>query len=145
MAQEQEGQLVIFELGDQKYALPILETQEIMRMVNITRVPNTNYFVEGVINLRGNVIPVINLCARLGLDKKPYDQDTRIIVVDRDGQKVGMIVDRVQEVGRYTAEELDTGTGGARFGGTGNNGDVLSGVVKKGDQLWLLLDLSKLL
>jgi len=145
MAQEQEGQLVIFELGTQKYALPILETQEIMRMVNITRVPNTNYFVEGVINLRGNVIPVINLCARLGLEKKSHDQDTRIIVVDRDGQKVGMIVDRVQEVGRYTPDELDTAAGGTRFGGSGENGDILSGVVKKENQLWLLLNLNKLL
>jgi len=139
MAQDQEGQLVIFELGEQRYALPILETQEIMRMVNITRVPNTSYFVEGVINLRGNVIPVINLNSRLGFAKKPYDQDTRIIVVDRGGQKVGMIVDLVQEVGRYTPDEMDTAAV------TGENMDVLSGVVKKEDQLWLLLNLNKLL
>lgn len=139
MVQDQEGQLVIFELGEQKYALPILETQEIMRMVGITRIPNTSYFVEGVINLRGNVIPVINLNSRLGLEKKPYDQDTRIIVVDRDGQKVGMIVDLVQEVGRYTADEMDTAAV------TGENVDILSGVVKKENQLWLLLNLNKLL
>ena len=131
--------MVIFELGEQKYALPILETQEIMRMVGITRIPNTTYYVEGVINLRGNVIPVINLCARLGLEKRPYDQDTRIIVVDRDGQKVGMIVDLVQEVGRYSGDELDTAAV------TGENVDILSGVVKKDDQLWLLLNLNKLL
>lgn len=139
MSQDQEGQLVIFELGEQKYALPILETQEIMRMVAITKVPNTSYFVEGVINLRGNVIPVINLGSRLGLDKKAHDQDTRIIVVDRDDQKVGMIVDRVQEVGRYTEEEMDTNAV------TGENVDILSGVVKKEDQLWLLLNLNTLL
>ncbi|MDA8335344.1 MAG: chemotaxis protein CheW [Peptococcaceae bacterium] len=139
MAHNQEGQLVIFELGEQRYALPILETQEIMRMVNITRIPNTSYFVEGVINLRGNVIPVINLNSRLGLEKKAYDQDTRIIVVDRDGQKVGMIVDLVQEVGRYTADEMDTGAV------AGENVDILSGVVKKENQLWLLLNLNKLL
>lgn len=134
-----ESQLVIFKLNDQQYALPIQETQEIIRMTSITRVPNTKDYVEGIINLRGNIVPVLNLNKRLGLPVKDYDESTRIIVVEHGGQKVGMIVDDVQEVGRYTDDEIEPPAV------AGEDVDYLRGVVKKDDQLWLLLDLSKIL
>lgn len=136
---QNEGQLVIFELADQLYALPIQETQEIIRMTDITKVPNTKHFVEGIINLRGSIVPVINLNRRLGLPEKEYDESTRIIVTEYNGQKVGMIVDNVQEVGRYTDDEVEPPAV------AGDNVDYLKGVVKKGDELWLLLNLGKVI
>lgn len=136
---QNEGQLVIFELAEQLYALPIQETQEIIRMAVITKVPNTRSYVEGIINLRGSIVPVINLNRRLGLPIKDYDDSTRIIVVEYNGQKVGMIVDNVQEVGRYTADEVDPPVV------DGDNVDYISGVVKKGENLWLLLNLAKVM
>jgi len=102
-----EEQLVIFQLNDQQYALPIQETQEIIRMSNITRVPNTRHYVEGIINLRGSIVPVINLNKRLNLPAGEYGEDTRIIVVENKGQKVGMIVDVVLEVGRFNPDEIE--------------------------------------
>lgn len=134
-----EEQLVIFQLHDQQYALPIQETQEIIRMTAITQVPNTRHYVEGIINLRGSIVPVINLNKRLGLPVNEYNEATRIIVVEHGGQKVGMIVDNVLEVGRFTEDEMEPPAV------AGDNVDYLKGVVKKGDRLWLLLNLAKVL
>lgn len=134
-----EEQLVIFQLNDQQYALPIQETQEIIRMTNITRVPNTRHYVEGIINLRGSIVPVINLNKRLSLPVTEYSEDTRIIVVEQGGQKVGMIVDIVLEVGRFSNDEIDPPSV------AGDNVNYLKGVVKKGDQLWLLLNLAEVI
>ncbi|MFZ5597419.1 MAG: chemotaxis protein CheW [Bacillota bacterium] len=134
-----EEQLVIFQLNDQKYALPVHETQEIIRMSNITRVPNTKHYVEGIINLRGSIVPVINLNKRLNLPVTEYGEDTRIIVVENNGQNVGMIVDVVLEVGRCSDDEIEPPSV------AGENVDYLKGVVKKDDQLWLLIDLTELM
>lgn len=133
-----EEQLVIFQLNDQKYALPIQETQEIIRMSNITRVPNTKHYVEGIINLRGSIVPVINLNKRLNLPVTEYGEDTRIIVVEHGGQKVGMIVDIVLEVGRFSENEIEPPSV------AGDNVDYLKGVVKKEDNLWLLINLGEI-
>ncbi|MHB8156726.1 MAG: chemotaxis protein CheW [Desulfocucumaceae bacterium] len=134
-----EEQLVIFQLNEQKYALPIQETQEIIRMSNITRVPNTKHYVEGIINLRGSIVPVINLNKRLNLPVSEYGEDTRIIVVENGGQKVGMIVDVVLEVGRYNDNEIEPPSV------AGDGVDYLKGVVKKDDSLWLLIDLAEII
>lgn len=134
-----EDQLVIFQLNDQQYALPIQETQEIIRMTNITKVPNTRHYVEGIINLRGSIVPVINLNKRLNLPVSEYGEDTRIIVVEHEGQKVGMIVDIVLEVGRFSENEIEPPSV------AGDNVSYLKGVVKKGDQLWLLLNLGEVI
>jgi len=136
---QNEEQLVIFELSNQLYALPIQETQEIIRMTDITTVPNSKEYVEGIINLRGSVVPVINLNRRLGLLERNHDDSTRVIVVEYNGQKVGMIVDNVQEVGSYTGDEIEPPTV------AGDGVEYLSGVVKKGEELWLLLNLGKVL
>ncbi|WP_027717237.1 chemotaxis protein CheW [Desulfovirgula thermocuniculi] len=134
-----EQQVVIFQLNDQQYALPVQETQEIIRMTGITRVPNTKSYIEGIINLRGTILPVINLNKRLGLPAQEYTEATRIIVVEHEGQKVGMIVDNVLEVGQYSPEEMDPPSV------AGEGMDYLRGVIKKGDRLWLLLNLERIL
>ncbi|WP_003541146.1 chemotaxis protein CheW [Desulfotomaculum nigrificans] len=139
MAAGQEEQLVVFQLNDQEYALPINETQEIIRMAEVTRLPNTNYYIEGIINLRGTILPVISLNRRLGLPEKEQTEDTRIIVVENKGNKVGMIVDSVLEVGRYTEDEVEPPNM------IGEGVDFLKGVVKKDDQLWLLINLDTVL
>ena len=139
MAAVSEDQLVVFQLADQKYALPIQETQEIIRMTDVTRIPNANYYLEGIINLRGTILPVINLNRRLGLQEKEADEETRIVVVENNGSKVGMIVDSVLEVGRYSESEVEPPNM------VNSDTDFLRGVVKKEDQLWLLLDLTHVL
>ncbi|HZK18192.1 MAG TPA: chemotaxis protein CheW [Clostridia bacterium] len=135
----QEQQLVVFELEEQKYAIPILEIQEIIRMVNITPVPKTDSFLEGVVNLRGNIIPVVNLRKRLGMRDKEHDNETRIIVVEFNEENLGVIVDKVLEVGRYSESEVEPPHV------AGKNVEFLRGVIKKDKDLWLLFNLEKLL
>ncbi|MCD5407577.1 MAG: chemotaxis protein CheW [Desulfotomaculum sp.] len=134
-----DDQLVVFQLSDQNYALPIQEIQEIIRMTEITPIPSTHFYVTGVINLRGNILPVINLSQRFGLTEKETDQDTRIVVVETKVQNIGMIVDQVLEVGRYQQSEIEPAHT------VDSNTEFLTGVVKKDNQLWLLLNTDKVL
>ena len=100
-------QLVSFKVGSEEFGVDILKVQEINRMVEITRVPRTAEYVEGVINLRGKVIPIIDLRRRFGLKIKEVDTDTRIVVVDMDGNIMGMVVDSVSEVLRLQADSIE--------------------------------------
>jgi len=102
-----EGQVVIFTLNRQQYGVDIAKVYEIIRMPAITPIPHAPYFVEGVINLRGKIIPVIDLRKRFGMSEIERDKATRIIVVDVDGLTVGMIVDSVMEVFRLQEATLE--------------------------------------
>jgi purine-binding chemotaxis protein CheW len=133
-------QLVSFNLGNEEYAVDILKVQEINRMVDITTIPNAPGYVEGVINLRGKVIPVINLRKKFGFDLKEMDSHSRIIVVDV-GKTVGLIVDSVSEVLRLSSETVEppppmTGNGSAEY---------ILGIGKLQDRLLILLDIDSLL
>lgn len=106
-AAEQELQLVIFRLAKEEYGLPITKVQEINRLVPITKLPQTPSFMEGIINLRGRIIPVIDLRKRFGLEVSAHNDDTRIIIVEVNGQTVGVIVDAVAEVVRLTTSSIE--------------------------------------
>ena len=132
-----ENQVVVFDLAGVRYGIDILQVQEIMRVVEITPVAETDFAVEGIINLRGQVITVINLSRRLGLPEKERNQETRVVVVELNGKKVGLIVDRVLEVGTYTGEEIEDPSV------IGTNATFLKGIVKKKEHLWLVLNLDE--
>ncbi len=134
-------QLVSFRLGDEEYGVDILNVQEIIKMMEITRVPNSPDFVEGVINLRGKVLPVIDLRKRLGLPKKEHDKATRIIVVEMDKKIVGFIVDSVSEVLRIPYSALEAPP--QMSNGVGE--EFISAVGKLNDKLLILLDLKRIL
>lgn len=98
-AEQMEGlQVVAFKLRDEEYGVNIFQVQEIRNLVDITRVPFSASYIQGVINLRGSVLPVIDLKKRLGLDPTPYTDDTRIVTVMVGELPVGLIVDAVTEV-----------------------------------------------
>lgn len=104
----QEGfQVVAFKLHDEEYGVSILNVQEIRNLTDITRVPFAAEFIKGVINLRGSVLPVIDLKKRLGLQDMEYTDDTRIVVVREDDLEVGMIVDAVTGVITLNGEHID--------------------------------------
>ncbi len=102
-------QLVAFQLGTEGYCVDISRVREINRLVNITHIPESPPFVEGVINLRGQIIPIIDLRRRFGLveDSKKNAQETRIMVVETNGTLVGFIVDAVREVLRIPADQIE--------------------------------------
>ena len=134
-------QLVSFKIGDAEFGVDILRVQEINKMMELTCVPNTPIFVEGVVNLRGRIIPVINLRSRLGLEVKEYDSETRIIVVDIHNKTIGFIVDEVKEVLRIprsiTEQPPDVVSG--------VDSDYITAIGKLEDRLLILLDLTKIL
>ncbi len=133
-------QLVTFRLGDEEFGVNILNVEEINRMVEITRVPNAPHYVEGVINLRGRVIPVINLRKRFGLADTEIGRDTRIMVMDIKGRTIGMIVDAVSEVLRISSDTVVPAP--AITGGI--NSKYIKGIGKLDDRLIILLDLERL-
>ena len=133
-------QLVSFYLGAEEFAMEILKVQEIIRMVDLTRVPNSPAFVEGVINLRGKVIPVIGLRKRFGMEPKEHDKQTRIIVIEILGTVIGFVVDSVSEVLRIPADTVEPPPRLAK-----SDREYVSGVGKLPSRLLLLLDVNKLL
>lgn len=134
-------QLVSFKIGSEEFGIDILNVKEINRMVNITKVPNSPAFVEGIINLRGQVIPVVSLRTKLSMPKIDYDKDTRIVVVDLEGRTVGFLVDAVSEVLRIPRNITEAPPEIT----TGKNSEYITAVGKLDDRLLTLLDLSKVL
>lgn len=103
----EELQIVGFMLGEEEYAVDILSVNEILKMTPITRVPKANEFVRGVINLRGNVVPIINLRKKFKGEEKAVDETTRIIILTIDDNRFGIIVDNVTEVIRINTEDIE--------------------------------------
>lgn len=133
-------QLVSFQLGQEEFAIDILGVQEIIRLVEITPVPNAPYYVEGVVNLRGKVIPIINLRSRFGLPEVEPTKDTRIIVVEVEHSILGFIVDSVEEVLRLPEEVIEP----PPTTGRGGSDDFHKGVGRVEGRLLILLDLELL-
>jgi len=133
-------QLVSFHLGEEEYGIDILKVQEINRMVEITKVPHAPFYCEGVINLRGKVIPVVDLRKKFELDTREWDKNTRIIVCDVDGNVVGMVVDNVSEVLKIPQSTIEPPPSIV----TSTQSDYITGVAKLDDHLLIFLDISKL-
>ena len=140
-AMSDELQLVSFNIGTEEFGVDILKVQEINRMVEITKVPQAPHYVEGVINLRGKVIPIVDLRKRFGLELKEHDKNTRIVVVDIGGNIMGMIVDSVSEVLRLPANTVEPPPEIV----TGINSEYIKGVAKLDNRLLIFLDLSKVI
>ncbi len=134
-------QLVTFSIGEEEFGVNILKVQEIIRTMDITKVPRAPDFVEGVINLRGKVIPIIDLRSRFGLSSKPEDKDTRIIVIEINNIIVGFVVDAVSEVLRIPAGTVEPPPPVV----AGVDSDYISGVGKLKERLLIMLDLDRLL
>jgi purine-binding chemotaxis protein CheW len=134
-------QLVTFRIDEEEFGVDILRVQEIIRMMGITKVPKAPDFVEGVINLRGNVIPILDLRKRFRLEPREHDGQTRIIVIEIDNLVVGFIVDSVSEVLRIPENTVEPPPSVV----SGLDSEYISGVGKLDDRLLILLDLNKLL
>jgi len=134
-------QLVSFNIGSEEFGVDILKVQEINRMVEITKVPQAPFYVEGVINLRGKVIPIIDLRKRFNLEVKEYDKNTRIVVVDIGGTIMGMVVDSVSEVLRLPSNTIEPPPEIV----ASINSEYIKGVAKLEDRLLIFLDLSKVI
>jgi purine-binding chemotaxis protein CheW len=133
-------QLVTFKLGSEEFGVDILKVQEIIKMMNVTKIPNAPVFIEGVINLRGKIIPIVDLRKRLGFEDREFDKSTRIIVVELDGLVLGFIVDSVSEVLRIPEDTIEPPPSMV----AGIESEYIEGVGKLDDRLLILLELKKI-
>ena len=134
-------QLVSFNLDQEEYGVDVLKVREIIRMPTVTRVPNTPHYVEGVINLRGKVIPIISMRKKFGLSEVDNDKQTRIMVMDVDGELMGFIVDAVSEVIRISGSEIQPSPAVVA---SGIDQECIAGVINQTERLLVLLDLEKM-
>lgn len=140
-----EGKYLTFALANEEYGLEILKVREIIGYVDVTAVPQTPYYVRGVINLRGQVIPVLDLRAKFGMDTTDVTEETCIIVVETTAAgkrfSTGIIVDRVQEVLDIAGQSIEDAP---QFGASVNT-DFILGMGKVGESVKILLDIDRVL
>ncbi|TCZ79982.1 chemotaxis protein CheW [Paenibacillus albiflavus] len=136
-----EKKIIVFSLGQEEYGVEVEKVKTIERMQKLTRVPKTPVFIKGVINLRGVVIPVIDLRSRFGLPEKEYTDNSRMIIVSQGDIEVGMIVDSANDVTDIDGDLVENPpeiVGGIRA-------KYLDGIAKIGDRLLVLLNLEEVL
>jgi purine-binding chemotaxis protein CheW len=131
-------QVVSFRLGTEEYGVDISQVQEIIRMVEITHVPRAPHFMEGVINLRGQLIPIIDLRTRFSMPRTGHTKSTRIVVTEIGSKRVGIVVDSVSEVINIPIEQVEDAPD--MIAGVGT--EYIQGVGKVNDRLIIMLDLA---
>jgi len=140
-AADHAGKYLTFFLAGEEYGLEILKVQEIMGMMAVTPVPRTPEFIRGVINLRGKVIPVVELRRKFDMETVEYTDETCIIVVQTQGLQTGLIVDKVSEVLDIAGDDIED----APSFGDEVRTDFILGIGKSADRVKLLLDIDKVL
>ncbi len=136
-----ERQLILFNLGKGNYGIPIENVFEIKKMEEITVVPKAPKFIEGVINLRGNVIPVVDLRKRFGMEKIDYSKKTKIIIVEIGKRQFGLIVDSVAEVVTLSNDQIEQSLPTV----SGLKAEFINGIGKLNDKLIIILEISRIL
>ncbi|ABP66430.1 putative CheW protein [Caldicellulosiruptor saccharolyticus DSM 8903] len=136
-----ERQLVIFKLGEEEYGVDIMQVKEIIRTTNITKIPQVPSFVEGIISLRGEILPIIDMRKKFSLPEKEKTRQTRILVINLDNMTIGGIVDEVTEVLRIPNDAITPPPPVIK----GVNTEYLQGVGQINGRIIILLDMSKIL
>jgi purine-binding chemotaxis protein CheW len=134
-------QWVTFRLGQETYGINVMQVQEVLRMTEIAPVPGAPEYVLGIINLRGNVVTVMDTRSRFGLPPQETDDATRIVIIEAEDQVVGILVDSVAEVVYLRQSDIDPAPN------VGNEGSsrYIQGVANRDEGLLILVDLDKLL
>ena len=140
-AEERLNKYLTFTLGDEEYGLEILKVREIIGLMDITRVPRMPDFIRGVINLRGKIIPVIDLRLKFGMDEQEDTKETCIIVVDLEKLLIGVVVDKVSEVLDIVEDKIEE----TPDFGVSVDTEFILGVGKCGDEVVMILDIAKVL
>lgn len=134
-------QWVTFRLDNETYGINVMQVQEVLRHTEIAPVPGAPSYVMGIINLRGNVVTVIDTRLRFGLSSAPVTDNTRIVIIEADKQVVGILVDSVAEVVYLRQSEIET----APNVGTDESAKFIQGVCNKNNELLILVDLEKMM
>lgn len=135
------SQWVTFRLGEESFGVNVMQVQEVLRVSEIAPVPGAPGYVLGIINLRGNVVSVLDTRLRFGLAKRDSDDSTRIIIIELESQTIGILVDSVAEVEDVQSSEVDT----APSVGNEESARYIAGVVSRANGLLILIDVHRLL
>ncbi|MFN8578416.1 MAG: chemotaxis protein CheW [Candidatus Sericytochromatia bacterium] len=138
----EEMQVVVFKLGTDEYCVPVSQAREIQIYSTPTRIPNTPSFVEGIINLRGQIIPILDLKKRFGAGATDVNSATKIIIIDMDGELLGILVDSVSEVLKIQQSRFEPTPNAVK---SSINTNYISAIGKLNDRLLILVDLAKVL
>ncbi|WP_156100422.1 chemotaxis protein CheW [Thioalkalivibrio sp. ALJ1] len=141
MANADTAPYVTFSLADETYAIDVLQVQEVLKVTEIAPVPGVPDYILGIINLRGNVVTVIDARRRMGLDDRESDEASRIVIIDVDNQNVGILVDSVSEVVRISPDSVEP----APEVGNDDSSRFIQGVTSTEEGLTILVDLNRLL
>lgn len=139
MTLQEEAQFVAFRLDDQEYALPIQNVVQVVRMVAITPLPEAPPAIRGMINVRGRIVPVVDLRRRFGLRSRPYDLNSRLVIACHNGSMMALLVDQVSEVVGIPPDCIESQAS------LGRRVEGVAAVGKLGDRLLLILDPGKVL
>ena len=134
-------QWVTFCLGDEKYGINVMQVQEVLRIAEIAPVPGAPSYVLGIINLRGNVVTVIDTRNRFGLQSRETDDTSRVVIIETEEHIIGILVDSVAEVVEMRSSEIET----APNVGNEENSKYIQGVTSRDNELLILVDLNKFL
>ncbi|MFN8674685.1 MAG: chemotaxis protein CheW [Candidatus Sericytochromatia bacterium] len=138
----EEMHVVVFKLGTDEYCVPVTQAKEIQIYQNPTRIPNTPHFVEGVINLRGQIIPILDLKKRFNSGETVITAATKIIIIEMNKEMLGIIVDSVSEVLKTPQNKFEPPPQAVK---TSINSNYISGIGKIDNRLLILIDLEKVL
>lgn len=136
-----EMQAVVFVLNNSYYGVPILQVQEIVKMTEITKLPNTPKFVEGIVNLRGQIIPIIDLRRRFNLPAAEVDENWKILILKIEEVQFGVMVDQISEVEKVPTSLIEVPPKVV----SGVRGEFINGIAKTNERLLILLDIEKIL
>ena len=136
----QERELLTFKLGDENYGIDILKVQEIRGYEAVTRIANAPEHVKGVINLRGNIVPIVDMRIRFGLPRAEYDSFTVTIILNVGHKVVGIVVDGVSDVVRLSPEDIQPGPAMAAI-----DASCITGLGTQDDRMLILLDIDALM
>lgn len=131
-------QVIGFVIREEEFAVPILDVREIVKPVEYTRIPSTPSYVLGVFNLRGNILPLIDLRQKFGLEHKNFDEHTRILVINHQEQIIGFVIDKLTEALHLKEEEID-------YNIAQKNKNLIYGIGKQKDRLITILKVEELL
>ena len=141
LANENSREFLVFTLGDEQYGIDILKVQEIRAYEKITSIANTPDFIKGVMDLRGIIVPIVDLRIKFALESIEHDDQTVVIVVDVGSQVIGLVVDAVSDVMTFSAEEIKP----APTYSMSLSSDYIEGLASRDDQMTVLMDVEALL
>jgi len=135
--EKEKKQYIVVKIGEEQYGIDISFIDNIVKMCKITRVPKVQEYFKGIINLRGEIVPVMSIRTKMGLENDEYSKTTRIIILKLEAGMIGIVVDAVKEVVALSEEEIDRTAQSSK-----SNASFINGIGKNGEELISLLELS---